>query len=74
MALVVPLQGELGMLVPQLEQEHVGKAPEIGEVEVYPEYPAGPGGRHPMQYLRDLLDRRGLLGGRLGTDSDARPS
>src|SRR5579859_2028373 len=44
MALVVPLRGELGILVPQLEQEHVGKAPEIGEVQVYPEYPAGPGG------------------------------
>jgi Xaa-Pro dipeptidase len=70
MALVVPLRGELGMLVPQLEQEHVARAPEIGNVMVYPEYPAGPGGRHPMQYLRELLDRTGLLGRRLGCDSD----
>jgi Xaa-Pro dipeptidase len=70
MALVVPLRGELGVLVPQLEQEHVGKSPEIADVAVYPEYPSGPGGRHPMQYLRDLLERKGVLGRRLGADSD----
>jgi Xaa-Pro dipeptidase len=70
MALVVPLRGELAMLIPQLEQEHVARAPEIGKVAVYPEYPSGPGGRHPMQYLRELLNQQGLLGRRLGTDSD----
>jgi Xaa-Pro dipeptidase len=70
MALVVPVRGELGMLIPQLEQEHVSKAPEIADVQVYPEYPSGPGGRHPMLYLRDLLDRKGLLGGRMGADAD----
>src|SRR5437899_8049404 len=57
MALVVPLRGELGILVPQLEEEHVATSPEIADVQVYPEYPAGPGGRHPMQYLSDLLNR-----------------
>jgi Xaa-Pro aminopeptidase len=70
MALVVPRRGELGIMIPQLEQEHVKKAPDIADLQVYPEYPSGPGGRHPMQYLRDLLDRQGVLGRRLGVDSD----
>ena len=70
MALVIPRRGELGILVPQLEQEHVRKSPDIQDIQVYPEYPSGPGGRHPMQYLHDLLDRHGLLGRRLGVDSD----
>src|SRR5690349_1996979 len=68
MALVVPLKGELGMLIPQLEQEHIKKAPEIGDVEVYPEYPGGR--QHPLLYLRDLLDKKGLNGKRLAADSD----
>ena len=69
-ALVVPARGELGILIPQLEQEHVKRAPEIADVQVYPEYPAGPGGQHPMHYLGELLQRQGLLGRRLGADSD----
>ena len=69
-ALVVPRRGELGILIAQLEQEHVTKSPDIADVQVYPEYPSGPGGRHPMQYLRELLERKGLLGRRLGVDSD----
>jgi Xaa-Pro aminopeptidase len=70
MALVIPRSGELGILIPQLEQEHVKQAPEIADVQVYPEYPSGPGSRHPMQYLRELLEQKGLLGRRLGVDSD----
>src|SRR5689334_23285232 len=68
MALVVPLRGELGILIPQLEQEHVKKAPEISDIEVYPEYPGAT--QHPMLYLRDLLNKKGLLGQRLAADSD----
>ena len=70
MALVIPQRGELGILIPQLEQDHVKKAPEIGDVQVYAEYPSGPGGQHPMQRLGELLARKGLLGKRLGADSD----
>jgi Xaa-Pro aminopeptidase len=70
MALVVPRRGDLGIMIPQLEQEHVKKAPDIADVKVYPEYPSGPGGRHPMDYLRELLEHQGLLGRRLGVDSD----
>jgi Xaa-Pro aminopeptidase len=72
-ALVVPARGELGMLIPQLEQEHVKQAPEIANVAVYPEYPSGPGGRHPMAHLGELLQRQGLLGQRLGADEDGYP-
>src|SRR5436305_11175561 len=63
MALVVPRRGELGIVIPQLEQEHVKQAPEIGDVEVYPEYPGGR--QHPMLHLRDVLDRHGVLGQKL---------
>jgi len=68
MALVVPRRGALGILIPQLEQEHVKRAPEIEDVEVYPEYPGG--AKHPMQHLRDLLDRHALIGRRLAADAD----
>src|SRR4029079_7881124 len=67
MALVVPAHGEMGILIPQLEQEHVKKAPEIADVQIYPEYP---GERHPMLHLRELLERKGLLDRALGADSD----
>ncbi len=67
MALVVSQRGGLGILIPQLEQDHVKKAPEIENVVVYPEYP---GERHPMHYLRDLLQRAGLLGRKLAADTD----
>ncbi|MBV9329587.1 MAG: aminopeptidase P family protein, partial [Chloroflexi bacterium] len=70
MALVIPRRGELGMLIPQLEEDHLKKSPDIADVQVYPEYPSGPGGRHPMHHLRELLDRKRLLGRRLGVDSD----
>src|SRR5690242_338921 len=53
MALVIPRHGDLGILIPRLEQEHVRQAPEIEDVEVYAEYPGGD--RHPMQHLSDLL-------------------
>lgn len=68
MALVVPAKGELGILIPRLEQDHVKKAPEIADIEVYPEYPGGQ--QHPIMYLRDLLNRKGLLGRRLVADND----
>lgn len=55
MALVVPLDGEVGVLIPQLEQEHVAKSPLIRHVKVYPEYPGGGSGRHPLAFLGDLL-------------------
>jgi len=72
MAIVVPLAGDgLGALVPQLEQEHIAKAPGVSRVKVYPEYPSG-GTKHPLRHLADLLAEMGLdgIGRRLGVDSD----
>ncbi len=69
MAVVIPLDGELGALIPQLEQEHIAKSPGIGRVRVYPEYPSG-GTKHPLLHLVDLLGELGLAGKRLGYDSD----
>lgn len=69
MALVVPLDGDLGVLIPALEQEHVRKSPLIAHVKPYPEYPSG-GTKHPMLHFGDLLREMGLAGKRLGADRD----
>lgn len=72
MALVVPGDGgTLGILVPQLEQDHVAAAHGVGRVRVYPEYPTG-GDKHPMAHLADLLAEMGLdrAGRAIGFDSD----
>ena len=72
MALLVPASGDLGVLIPALEQEHVRKATGIGHFAVYPEYPAGPSGTHPMQHLAALMRDLGLTGAgtAIGVDSD----
>jgi Xaa-Pro aminopeptidase len=69
MALVVPLDGDLGVLIPALEQEHVRKSPSIQHVKAYPEYPSG-GTKHPMRHLADLLREMRLAGRRLAADRD----
>jgi Xaa-Pro aminopeptidase len=65
--LVVPADGEPGILIPQLEQEHLPvRVPWLKMVQIYPEYPDL---RHPFDYLKDLLARMGLASGRLAADS-----
>src|SRR5579884_3102597 len=60
MAIVVPLEGTgLGALIPQLEQDHIAKAPRVTRVKVYPEYPSG-GTKHPLLHLADLLAELGV--------------
>ncbi len=70
MALVVPQDGELGVLIPDLEREHVTKAEIIHHVKTYPEYPAGDSGRHPMEHFSELLRDMGLGGKKLAADRD----
>lgn len=66
--LVVPVEDEVGMLVPRLEEEHVAQhVPVVRQLWVYPEYP---GVRHPMAYLASFLDELGLASARLGVDSN----
>lgn len=69
MALVVAAGGDVGVLVPALEGEHVRKAALISHVAAYPEYPSG-GTKHPMLHLADLLKEMGLAGKRLAADRD----
>lgn len=69
MAIVVSLDGGLGALIPQLEQEHIAKSPSVTRVKVYPEYPSG-GTKHPLAHLGDLLAEMGLAGKRLGYDNN----
>jgi len=65
--LVVSADGEPGILVPQLEEEHLPhRVPWLKTVQVYPEYPDL---RHPLRFLSDLLARMGLSSARLGADS-----
>ena len=65
--LVVPLRGELALLVPHLEEENIPvRNPNIKEMKVYREYP---GLKHPMVYLAELLGDKGLAESRLGIDS-----
>ncbi len=65
--LVLPLRGELALLVPHLEEENIPvRNPNIKEMKVYREYP---GLKHPMVYLAELLGDKGLAESHLGVDS-----
>ena len=66
--LVLPLEGEMALLIPHLEEENIPiRTPHIKEVKVYREYP---GVRHPMLYLAELLQEKGLADKTLGIDGD----
>jgi Xaa-Pro dipeptidase len=70
-ALVIPLEGAPGVLIPKLETQHLRlQAPQIERVTIYPEYPGGGSGRHPMQFLPDLLQELRVQNGRLCCDVD----
>lgn len=69
MAIVIPADGGLGALIPQLEQAHISKSPAVTQVKVYPEYPSG-GTKHPMWHLADLLTEMGLQGKQIGYDNN----
>lgn len=65
--LTVPLEGEISLLIPFLEEENIPeRTPHIKKLQVYPEYP---GLKHPMYYLGELLEKEGLINKRLGVDS-----
>lgn len=65
--LVLPLEGDLALLVPHLEEENIPlRTPHIEEVRVYREYP---GTEHPMHHLAGLLRNKGLAEAALGVDA-----
>jgi Xaa-Pro dipeptidase len=70
-ALVIPREGAVGMLIPKLETEHLRlQAPQVRRVTIYPEYPGGGSGRHPMRFLLELLRDLGVQGARSACDVD----
>lgn len=70
--LIVPVVGEVSMLIPLLEEEHVReRVPIVKKLRVYREYPGHP---HPMEYLADFLHEQRLGSARLGIDSDGHGS
>jgi Xaa-Pro dipeptidase len=68
-ALVVDADGERGLFVPRLEREHAQADATVQHVSDYPEYPSE---RHPMEALRELLERMGVRSP-LGADHDGYP-
>lgn len=58
------------LLVPRLEQEHAEEFALVERIRSYPEYPDL---RHPLEFLRDLLQELSLDRGRLGVDADGYP-
>jgi Xaa-Pro dipeptidase len=68
-ALVVNADGERGLFVPRLEREHAQANATVQHVSDYPEYPSE---RHPMEALRELLERMALRDG-IGADQDGYP-
>lgn len=66
--LVVPTDGDVGLLLPRLEEEHVAeRVPLVRRAWVYPEYPDE---RHPMLHLADALAANGLAAAALAVDAD----
>ncbi|KQL50224.1 peptidase M24 [Brevibacillus choshinensis] len=55
------------LFVPELEREHAESTAYVDHVHSYPEYPSL---RHPMEYLKDLLQETHFEGKRLGLDTD----
>lgn len=69
--LVVPREGDPGLLIPRLEVDHATRqCPALEHVLTYPEYPGGGSGQHPLFRLLELLDRLGLRRGALAADHD----
>ena len=68
-ALVVNAAGERGLFVPRLEREHAQANATVQHVSDYPEYPSE---RHPMEALRELLERMRVRAP-FGADQDGYP-
>ncbi len=71
MALILTATGQLAALLPNLELSHFEQqGPPLDDSAIYPEYPGGGSGRHPLLFLRDLLGRLGVLGKAVAADVD----
>ena len=66
-AVVLKDDGELAVLCPLLESEHVSRYAYVDKVFSYPEYPDE---KHPMLWIAEYLKRMGLEGKVIGYDVD----
>ena len=67
LSVVVPREGPIFLMGPQLELDHIKQdCPLVEEVYTYPDYP---GSLHPMRYFAKVLARKGLASSRIATDS-----
>src|SRR6266545_1777900 len=67
LSLVIPRDGELFFLAPQLEYDHIrGECKLADEVYTYPDYP---GKTHPMRLFAKFLTQRGLASAVIATDA-----
>ena len=70
--LIVPVEGQVSMLIPLLEEDHVReRVPVVEKLRVYREYPGQP---HPMEHLTGFLRELGLGSARLGSTAALRSS
>ena len=69
-AFLLPLEGESYLLLPRLEKEHALLCAHVDHIEAYPEYP---GERHPLEYLKEIIEELKLADKRIGVDSDGYP-
>ncbi len=65
-ALIVPVEGEISMLIPKLEEQHLQvQVPWLKNVRVYDEFP---GDKHPMLQLAKWMKESGIKTIPLGAD------
>ena len=66
-AFILTKDGETYLLVPKLEEEHALIYAYVDHIEIYPEYP---GQKHPLEYLKEIIERLKLADKKIGVDSD----
>jgi len=75
---VVPLEGELTVVIPKLEEDHIRDVmPWIKDMSVYFEYPSTKmfeKGPHPMEHIAEVLKGKGLAEKKIGYDRIAQRS
>ena len=70
-ALIVPVEGEIGMFIPKLEINHVkDKTPIVTDIISYFEYPDE---IHPMKHFGNALKERGFDKGVIAADAPGAP-
>src|SRR3989442_3816381 len=67
LALVIPQEGAIFMMGPQLEEDHARQ--DCALIEEFFSYPDYPGITHPMRHFVNVLTRKALAGSKIATDS-----